>query len=249
MNQTPQTPTTDSTTETTTKKRILNIGCGLHKIPGAVNVDSQASVNPDCLFDLESCGIMRPIYILAPGDNPLGPAKEVEIGREPYQLPFSDDEFDVVLASHVLEHIKNILPLMQELHRVAKPGARMHIRVPYGSHSIAFEDPTHVRQFFPKSFEYFGQMAYNAADYGYRGDWEIEQINLAVDDQFQGMSADEIAFMIERAFNIVKEMFVTLMAIKPIRKADGVPRTLEIRFEFESSIHKQMMEAANASKH
>jgi SAM-dependent methyltransferase len=162
-------------------------------------------------------------------------------------MPFADDEFDIIVASHTLEHIRNILPLMQELHRVAKPGALFHIRVPFGGCSIAFEDPTHVRQFFPKSFEYFGQMAYNVADYNYRGDWEPLDIMLSVNDEFQGMHPDELAFMIERAFNVAKEMFVTLQCIKPIRVADGKPRSMKVKFGFESDIKQQLTGADPAN--
>ena len=88
------------------------------------------------------------------------------------RLPLADDSVEEFLASHILEYIHYILPVMQELHRVAKPGAKLLARVPYGSSDIAFEDPTHCRQFFLNSFSYFGQPAYARADYGYTGDWE-----------------------------------------------------------------------------
>ncbi|HHK5531698.1 TPA: hypothetical protein ACQUHH_000011 [Bacillus mobilis] len=55
------------------------------------------------------------------------------------------DEF---LASYVLEHIEMPLDAMEELHRIAKPNAKMVCHVPYGSSDDAFEDPTHCRQFF-----------------------------------------------------------------------------------------------------
>lgn len=37
---------------------------------------------------------------------------------------------------------------MEELHRIAKQDAIFTCRVPYGSSDDAYEDPTHVRQFF-----------------------------------------------------------------------------------------------------
>lgn len=226
MEETPKIPSNDSIDAE--RPRILNIGCGKHKIPGAINLD----LNPtaDIVFDLETCGKWA-------GESPDGIPLQG-------QLPFVDNYFDIILASHTLEHIRNILPVMQELHRVAKPKAQLQIRVPYGGCSIAFEDPTHVRQFFPKSFEYFGQMAYNVADYGYRGDWEVVDMLLAVMDEFKGMPADELAFTMERAFNVVQEMFVVMEAIKPIRVADGVPRALKMKYGFVSDIQNGMMQAA-----
>lgn len=199
--------------------KILNIGCGRNKMIGAVNLDRNPEA--DVVFNLETC--------------------------EARPLPFADSYFDRIVASHTLEHIRNILPLMQELHRVAKPDAHFNIRVPFGGSSIAFEDPTHVRQFWPKSFEYFGQMAYNVADYGYRGDWEVLEMLLAVDDQFREMPIDEIAFMIERAFNIAKELFVVMRAVKPIRTPDGKLRTINIKLSFESDIQRDLQAAANST--
>lgn len=66
-----------------------------------------------------------------------------------------DNSADEFLASHVLEHLRNPLPLMAECWRIAKPGALFVARVPYGSSDDADEDPTHVRW---------------RADYGFRGD-------------------------------------------------------------------------------
>ena len=63
------------------------------------------------------------------------------------KLPLPDDSIDEFLLSHVIAHISTPLDLMQELHRIAKPGAVAKIRVPYGSSDDAFEDPTHVRQY------------------------------------------------------------------------------------------------------
>ena len=52
------------------------------------------------------------------------------------------------LLSHVVEHIHNILPMMQELYRIAQPESKYDHRVPYGSSDDAYEDPTHIRQYF-----------------------------------------------------------------------------------------------------
>jgi len=45
-------------------------------------------------------------------------------------LPFSDDEFDLLLACDVLEHIEDDTGALRELRRVAAPGARLLITVP-----------------------------------------------------------------------------------------------------------------------
>mgnify|MGYP000951185984 CR=1 FL=1 len=40
-------------------------------------------------------------------------------------LPFKDNQYDVILCNHVLEHIPDDTKAMQELYRVLKPGGRV----------------------------------------------------------------------------------------------------------------------------
>ena len=121
--------------------------------------------------------------------------------------------------SHVIEHLRHPLPLMQELHRIAKPGAIATIRVPHGASDEAWEDPTHVRAYFTGSFGYFSQPYYWRADYGYRGDWQPRRIEFVVDAA--DLARDGVAGLqgrIQRERNLVREMIVELEAIKPIRE-------------------------------
>lgn len=70
-------------------------------------------------------------------------------------LPFLDDSIDEVRAHHVLEHIINLIPLMNECRRVLKPGGLMEIEVPKFPSFTCFVDPTHVRAFADGTFDYF----------------------------------------------------------------------------------------------
>jgi len=171
----------------------LHIGCGRTILQGWINLDAVALPGVDVVANLNDCS-----------STPL---------------PFADSSFDEFAASHVIEHIVHSLPLMQELHRIAKPHAKATFRVPYGSSDDAFEDPTHVRQYFLHSFEYFAQPAYWRADYGYRGDWEVEGRILRVSAQrYQGQTTDHILQEVERYRNVVQEMVIHLRAVKPIRE-------------------------------
>ena len=134
-------------------------------------------------------------------------------------LPIETDSIDEFLLSHVLEHIRDPLPMMQELHRVAKPNAVAIIRVPYGSSDDAFEDPTHVRQQFLSSFGYFSQPFYWRADYNYRGDWLVRKITLVVPRQEnEGLTTQQIMDKVKMLRNVVREMVAELVAVKPIRE-------------------------------
>jgi SAM-dependent methyltransferase len=166
----------------------LNLGCGRFPIPGWVNVDSVALPEVDVVADLEAAS-----------------------------LPFEDDSVTEIAGSHLLEHIRNSLGLMQELHRIAKPGARAIFRVPYGSSDDADTDPTHVRRYYWGSWGYFSQPYYWRADYGYRGDWEVEELLLIVKDEYRGKSWAEVHQAVEERRNVVKEMVATLRAVKPAR--------------------------------
>lgn len=172
-------------------KNFLHLGCGRTILQGWINLDIAPLPGVDVVADLDACRT-----------NPL---------------PFHENSIDEILCVHTIEHLKNTLDFMQELHRIAKPNVRAIFSVPYGSNDAAFEDPTHVRQYFLNSFEYFGQPCYWRADYGYRGDWQTETIELLVEDKFQNKQAEEIFHEIMHLRNTVIEMTVVLRAIKPIR--------------------------------
>ncbi|HLK15272.1 MAG TPA: methyltransferase domain-containing protein [Fimbriimonadaceae bacterium] len=175
-----------------TKK--LHIGCGRNIMADWVNLDCIAGPGIDCVADLDACATTA--------------------------LPFEDDMFDEVYASHLIEHIKNPLPMLQELHRVCVDGAKATFRCPHGANDDAFEDPTHFRQYFPNSFMYFSQPAYWRADYGYRGDWQPETIQLVVSGQrWRTSSPQDLIFAVQNLRNVVLELIVTMRAVKPIREA------------------------------
>ncbi len=171
----------------------LNLGCGRSPSPDWINIDLADLPGVDLVLDLDAC---------APGC-----------------IPFPDGCIEGFSLSHVLEHISNVLPLMQELHRVAKDGAVMTIRVPHGASDDAWEDPTHVRALFPGSFGYFSQPYYWRADYGYRGDWQPERVLLHVDGaRAAGLEDEALLAAIQTQRNWVVEMIVDLRAVKPPRE-------------------------------
>jgi len=110
----------------TTARKVLDVGCGRRKIPGAVGVDVLAVPGVDVVWDLN---------------------------RFPW--PFEDNSFAEVNCSHVLEHLDDVVKVMEEIHRIGAPGARIAIEVPHFSHPGAFCDPTHKHYFSYYSFDYF----------------------------------------------------------------------------------------------
>src|SRR5258708_31966184 len=76
-------------------------------------------------------------------------------------------------GSHVIEHLRDPLPFMEELWRVSRPGAKAVFRCPYGSTDDADEDPTHVRRMFAGSWGYFGQPHYHRAQYNTKHEHDV----------------------------------------------------------------------------
>jgi SAM-dependent methyltransferase len=88
--------------------------------------------------------------------------------------PTGDNTVDAIRASHVMEHIpagQERIDVMNEAHRVLKPGGVFEIIVPIVNNPLtwhAIADPTHVSFWVLESFHYFdGHFAANA-DYGIR---------------------------------------------------------------------------------
>lgn len=70
-------------------------------------------------------------------------------------LPFKDESFDSIIATHVLEHIPNIVKMVNECWRALKPNGKFNIRVPLFPTIGSIADPSHVRFFIVPTFDYF----------------------------------------------------------------------------------------------
>lgn len=104
---------------------ILNLGCGRKHMADAVNLDVTPDTEPDIVHDLN----IRP-------------------------WPFPDNHFQEIIALDVVEHLDDVIGTMEEIHRISKPGATVHITVPHFSCANAFTDPTHRHYFGWFSFHY-----------------------------------------------------------------------------------------------
>lgn len=78
-------------------------------------------------------------------------------------LPFDDNKFDEILIEHVLEHIehKDGDFVMNEMHRVLKPGGTLTIEVPYWKDDMAVEAAGHIRFFAENSFMNYYENPYH----------------------------------------------------------------------------------------
>jgi SAM-dependent methyltransferase len=100
-------------------------------------------------------------------DRSPGPAVDIVHDLNVFPWPIADATFERVLCTDVLEHLPEIIPVMEEIHRVGTPGAIVQIEVPTASSRYFYTDPTHVRGFGYRSFEYFEPNTEYASRYGY----------------------------------------------------------------------------------
>ena len=74
---------------------------------------------------------------------------------ERHGLPFSDSTITHVHTAHFLEHVSNLVFVMNEIHRVCCANAIVTISVPTLLGPFAAADPTHVHHFNARTFRYF----------------------------------------------------------------------------------------------
>lgn len=82
------------------------------------------------------------------------PDVEIVWNLNKFPYPFKDNEFDVIIAKHVIEHLDNIIKVMEELWKILKPNGLLKITVPYAKHTSAFQNPTHKHFFTCFTFDY-----------------------------------------------------------------------------------------------
>jgi len=105
--------------------RLLNIGSGRDRRDGFVNLDISHLPEVDVVASLAG-----------------------------ERLPFPDDTFSVVLCRDVLEHVE-IVPALREVHRVLAPGGVALISAVHFTSRNLYVDPTHVRGFSVRTFDFF----------------------------------------------------------------------------------------------
>ncbi len=69
------------------------------------------------------------------------------VGNLEDPLPFADSSVDLVYASHSLEHVHELIPLMEEIWRICRPGAQVVIIAPYGHQGLNLANPYHFQIF------------------------------------------------------------------------------------------------------
>ncbi|MFH0766045.1 MAG: class I SAM-dependent methyltransferase [Calditrichota bacterium] len=127
--------------------RVLELGCG-----SGSNLVLLNQINPHLELhgvDLRDGGGL-PEYIRF---------HKMDLDADP-SLPYPDESFDLILLTHVLEHLRNPLSLAREINRILKCGGYLYVEAPnwvslfipsfsfqrrqHGPFNF-FDDPTHLK--------------------------------------------------------------------------------------------------------
>lgn len=128
----------------------LDVGCGFKKrndTPGWIGVDQDPNSEADIVCDIEK------------------------------GLPFPDNSIDFIYNSHVLEHINNLMYVMDEFWRVLKKDGLVEIEVPHYQGGNALRHPDHKRLMHGELW-FFWDPTVNQADrnsYGVKARFTIAQ--------------------------------------------------------------------------
>ncbi len=92
--------------------KIQHLWCGRQKKKQAIGVDINPKSAADVIHDLSI-----------------------------FPSPFRKNQFKVIIAEHIIEHLDNIPKVFEELHRISINGAQIFILSPHFSSIDSFTDP------------------------------------------------------------------------------------------------------------
>lgn len=96
----------------------LDIGCGPKKAPGFVGMDRHDYGDTDIIWNVEQ-----------------------------YPWPLDENSCDELRSWHLVEHLKDLKPFLNEVHRVGKNGALFQFATPHFSSRDSWNDPTHIQHY------------------------------------------------------------------------------------------------------
>ena len=127
---------------------VLDVGCGINKYPGSIGLDRNPNTRADVIADLDQ-----------------------------FPFPLSDNSFREIRAIHVIEHVSDVIRLMEEFHRLLAPGGQAFIVTPHYTDYSSFCDPTHRWHLNSFSLRYFGQ---DNGGFGYYSTARFREISTRV---------------------------------------------------------------------
>lgn len=168
---------------------VLDFGCGTAKVKNAIGVDKFLLPGVDVVADLDV-----------------------------YPYPFADNVFDKVYMNDIIEHLPDTIKTMEEIYRICKPNAKVYIRtINWNSHYNAM-DPTHVRTFHERSFDFFGH--YPGRDYYSKARFDVVSVKYGYNENAKKLFRSEKLMKYLSYFlnNVLESLYFDLRVIKKDQK-------------------------------
>ena len=183
----------------------LNLGCGMNKKDGFINIDKYPEGDPDQLMDLEQ-----------------------------FPWAFDDNSIDEILLNHVLEHLGQetevFFSIMKEMYRICKDGATIQVNVPHPRHDNFIHDPTHVRVITPELLGLFDkekclkwkESGASNSPLGLYLDvnFKIETLRITLENEYLEaintgrLTEAQVMDLMRKQNNVASEYCITLKAVK-----------------------------------
>lgn len=200
----------------------LNLGSGLRKYDGFLNVDRSPLNNPDQVVDLEQL-----------------------------PWPWKDDEFDHIVAKDILEHLgdtgEDFIKILKEMYRVSTNGAIWEVIVPHWRCDTALDDLTHKRLITFNMFNMFNKrMQFEKAHNGeadsllsFENDIDIEVCDVQFDythvwqERMRSgqVTDEELIFALNHYNNVAVSTRLLIQVHKPGRIDDAeLKRVIDEKF-------------------
>jgi len=158
----------------------LNLGCGEDYKESYLNVDFHDHFKVDKVYNLNS-----------------------------FPYPFEDSYFDEIVAFHVLEHLNDPFTVMKELHRIIKPGGKLHIKVPHFSRGLTH--PEHKAGFDVTFPQYFNPNFTKSGYYGINFQIEFMKLNyIAFFHLMKYMKVSPVLIGILKFIRVIVNFFANL---------------------------------------
>jgi len=173
----------------------LQVGSGKQFRADCLNLDIEPRWRPDVMFDLE---------------QPLPADGQLLVQTERFgEIVLGEHCFDEIIAQDVLEHLRNLTTAMTTMLHWLRPGGVLKVAVPYDLSLGAWCDPTHVRGFNERSFDYYTQWSWYLGWRDYH--FALQKLDVIVSEygrelQAAGRSAMEIL----RTPRAVDQLYVEL---------------------------------------
>ena len=198
----------------------LDLGCGTSPLPNFVGVDR---------FPLAGVCVVA------------------DLDRLP--LPFADSCADAIYACHSLEHVDDLLGVMEEIWRIGKSGARVVIVAPYGAQGLNLANPYHKQYFNEHSprfwtSEFEGNVppveyhhpphgtswGLSLSDHGRaKLDLRCQRIEFLHFDEYRNLSPAKQRYLRRRHHDVCDQIIYELVVHKS-NAGGGAAESVEIRF-------------------